>query len=316
MAYKKILPKLALVVPCYNEEAVLETTINELSQLLNEYKLKGIIDAQSFLLFVDDGSRDNTWNVLVSNSTEFINAIKLSNNVGQQYALLAGLTFVTNKVDCCVSLDADLQDDVSVLEQMLLEYKEGSQIVYGVRSSRATDKALKRGAARMFYKLMHRLGVDMIYDHADFRLLSNKVLKELQHYREVNLFLRGLFPLMGFKSSQVYYERRERKAGITKYPFRKMIQLAINGITSFSNLPLKMITYIGFAVFVGSFIISLWVLFQRFFGLTVPGWASITLPMYFLGGVQLLALGIIGEYLGKIYLETKARPRYHIDEEL
>ncbi|AFD08223.1 glycosyltransferase family 2 protein [Solitalea canadensis] len=315
MSLIKPLPTLALVLPCFNEEDVLGITIPHLSALLNSYIENKLISADSFALFVDDGSRDRTWNILLTNQSPHVKSIKLSHNVGHQYALMAGLTYVTNKVDCCVSLDADLQDDSSVIEQMIQDYRQGSQIVYGVRGSRNSDKQMKSGTAHLFYRLMKQMGVDLIYDHADFRLLSNKVLVELQHYKEVNLFLRGLFPMMGFQSSIVYYARKERVAGKTKYPFKKMLHLAVDGITSFSNLPLKMITYIGFTVFVASFLISLWVLFQRFYGITVPGWASITLPMYFLGGIQLLALGVIGEYLGKIYMETKARPRYHIEEE-
>lgn len=311
-----LLPTLALVLPCYNEEEVLGITIPQISDLLKSYIDDNLIASDSFALFVDDGSKDRTWSILAANRSSLIKSIKLSHNVGHQYALMAGLTHVTNKADCCISLDADLQDDITVMKQMILDYKQGSQIVYGVRGSRDTDKTMKSGMAHLFYNLMKQMGVDLIYDHADFRLLSNKVLVELQHYKEVNLFLRGLFPMMGFQSSIVYYDRKERVAGRTKYPFKKMLHLAVDGITSFSNLPLKMITYIGFTVFIASFLISLWVLFQRFYGITVPGWASITLPMYFLGGIQLLALGVIGEYLGKIYMETKARPRYHIEEEV
>ncbi|POY35816.1 glycosyltransferase [Solitalea longa] len=310
------LPKLALVIPCYNEGAMLKITIEQLLRLLNDYVEREVIAANSFALLVDDGSKDETWQILQSSSNHFIKAIKLSHNVGHQHALIAGLTYVTNQVDCCISLDADLQDDISVTEEMIANYTSGSQIVYGVRGSRETDKAMKRGTAQLFYKLMKRMGVDLIYNHADFRLLSNRVLVELQKYKEVNLFLRGLFPQMGFKSSKVYYKRKARIADQTKYSFKQMLHLAVNGITSFSNFPLKMITYIGFAIFFCSFIISLWVLFVWTSGRAVPGWASITLPVYFLGGVQLLALGIIGEYLGKIYLETKARPRFHIEEEI
>ncbi|SMO36798.1 glycosyltransferase family 2 protein [Solitalea koreensis] len=310
------LPVLALIVPCYNEEEMLGIAIKKLVDFLADYVSRGLIAQKSFVLFIDDGSNDATWSILESANQECLKAIKLSHNVGSQHALIAGLTWVVNRVDCCISLDADLQDDISVMEQMIADYKVGSQIVYGVRGSRDTDQAMKKGSARLFYKIMKKMGVDLVYDHADFRLLSNKVLLELQKYKEVNLFLRGLFPLMGFKSSLVYYDRQERMAGETKYPLNKMLQLATNGITSFSNFPLKLITYAGFGIFVVTFVISLWVLFEKFFGYTVPGWASITLPIYFLGGIQLLALGIIGEYLGKIYLETKNRPRFHIEEEV
>ncbi|MCO4293617.1 glycosyltransferase family 2 protein [Solitalea sp. MAHUQ-68] len=309
------LPKLALIIPCYNEEEMLKITIDHLFRLLTDYVERGLVASDSFALFIDDGSKDRTWSILQSSSNHFIRAIKLSYHVGHQHTLVAGLTYVTNNVDCCISLDSDLQDDISVIEEMISNYQSGSKIVYGVRGSRETDKTVKRSAAHLFYKLMKRMGVDLVYNHADFRLLSNSVLVELQKYKEVNLFLRGLFPMMGFPSSKVYYKRKERIAGETKYQFKQMLSLAVNGVTSFSNFPLKMITYIGFTVFVGTIIISLWVLFEWAFGYTVPGWASITLPMYFLGGVQLLALGVIGEYLGKIYLETKARPRFHIEAE-
>ena len=316
MKLNKKLPVLALVVPCYNEEEMLGITLEHLTKLLTDYVAKGLVAEQSFALFVDDGSKDTTWSILENTNHKHVKAIKLAHNVGHQHALIAGLTWVTNKVDCSISLDADLQDDISVMEQMIVDFKTGSQIVYGVRGSRDTDKAMKKGSAQLFYKIMQKMGVDLVYDHADFRLLSNKVLLELQKYKEVNLFLRGLFPLMGFNSSKVYYDRKERIAGETKYPLRKMLQLAVNGITSFSNFPLKFITYVGFTIFFISLITSLWVLIEKFVGSTVPGWASITLPIYFLGGIQLLALGVIGEYLGKIYLETKNRPRFHVEEEV
>jgi glycosyltransferase involved in cell wall biosynthesis len=309
-------PKLALVVPCYNEEAMIRTTIEKLTALLQDMISSGLIDQDSFAVFVNDGSKDHTWDILSENKSNLIKALKLSHNVGHQNALLAGLTYVTNKVDCCISLDADLQDDISVIPQMIKDYQKGSHIVYGVRARRDTDKAMKKGTAQLYYKLLHKMGVDVVYNHADFRLLSNKVLIELQAYKEVNLFLRGLFPLMGFTSTIVYYDRLKREAGETKYPFRKMLQLAINGITSFSNFPLKLISRIGWLIFIGSLIASFWILIVMLRGKNIPGWASTTLPIYFLGGVQLLVLGIIGEYLGKIYLEVKGRPRFHIEEEV
>jgi glycosyltransferase involved in cell wall biosynthesis len=222
--------------------------------------------------------------------------------------------FVTGKVDCMISMDADLQDDISVTRQMLEAYNKGAQIVYGVRQRRGADTWFKKQTALAFYKLMQSMGVNLIYNHADFRLLSSKVLIEFGRYREVNLFLRGIFPKMGFTSATVYYDRQDRTAGETKYPLRKMLNLAMNGITSFSNVPLKIISYIGFMVFLGSVLASLWVVFVILTGRNAPGWASITLPIYFLGGVQLLALGILGEYISRIYLETKQRPVYHIEE--
>jgi glycosyltransferase involved in cell wall biosynthesis len=309
-------PVLAFAVPCYNEEATLQTTINRLLQLMDEHIATGLIHPDSYMLFVNDGSRDRTWQILEQNKSKRVKALKLSNNVGHQHALLAGLSHAKDRCDCCISIDADLQDDISVIRPMVEAYKKGSHIVYGVRNNRDADTTMKKNTALLFYKLMTALGCDVVYNHADFRLLSNKVLTELQQYREVNLFLRGLFPLMGFTSSKVFYERQKREAGETKYPFKKMLNLAINGITSFSNYPLKIITRIGLIIFFGSILTSLWVAFVVLRGDNVPGWASITLPIYFLGGVQLLALGIIGEYLGKIYLEAKGRPRYHIEEEM
>ena len=308
-------PVLGLVVPCYNEEQMISKTVEQLCSLLQKLVDEQLIAPESFAVFVNDGSKDRTWNILAQYKNHFVRALKLSNNVGHQHALLAGLTYVTNKADCCISLDADLQDDISVIPQMIRDFQSGAQIVYGVRSSRDTDKAMKKGTAHLYYKLLKRLGVDVVFDHADYRLLSNKVLVELQKYKEVNLFLRGLFPLMGFQSSIVYYDRLEREAGETHYPFKKMLQLAINGITSFSNVPLKVITRIGLVVFFGSLLTSLWVFVVMLRGKNIPGWTSTTLPIYFLGGVQMLMLGIIGEYLGKIYLEVKGRPRFHVEEE-
>jgi glycosyltransferase involved in cell wall biosynthesis len=310
------IPKLALVVPCYNEEEMIATTINALTGLLKDHINKNLIDQDSFMLLVNDGSKDNTWQLIHQNENQYVKALKLSKNVGHQHALLAGLTWVTNKVDCCISLDADLQDDLGAVTEMLEKYKQKNRIVYGVRDSRKADKLMKKGTAHAFYKLMKRMDVDLVYNHADFRLLDNIVLVELQKYKEVNLFLRGLFPLMGFTSAIVYYDRKKREAGESKYPFKKMLQLAVNGITSFSNFPLKLITRIGLVIFAGSLLISLWVFIVVIKGSNAPGWASITLPMYFLGGIQLMVLGIMGEYLGKIYLETKGRPRFHIEEEI
>jgi glycosyltransferase involved in cell wall biosynthesis len=282
--------------------------------MMNDYIEEGLIAPGSFLLFVDDGSRDRTLQILREHKSNLVRSLKLSANCGHQSALLAGMHFVTGKVDCMISMDADLQDDISVTRQMLEAYNKGAQIVYGVRQRRGADTWFKKQTALSFYKLMQSMGVNLIYNHADFRLLSNKVLVEFGRYREVNLFLRGIFPKMGFTSATVYYDRQDRTAGETKYPLRKMLNLAMNGITSFSNVPLKIISYIGFMVFLGSVLASLWVVFVILTGRNAPGWASITLPIYFLGGVQLLALGILGEYISRIYLETKQRPVYHIEE--
>lgn len=309
-------PLLAIVLPCYNEEAIILQTVRTLTHLLDGYKEAGLIAAESFLLFVDDGSRDNTLALLRGAAGRTIRVLRLARNVGHQHALLAGMHHVTGKVDAMISMDADLQDDTSSIKEMIVKYSEGAHIVYGIRSSRESDTAYKRGTALLFYRLMKRMGISLIYNHADYRLLSNTALQEFGKYREVNLFLRGIFPKMGFTSAEVYYDRQTRQAGDSKYPFRKMLSLAVNGITSFSNVPLKLIAWTGFSIFVVTVILSLWVLWVVLRGDAVPGWASITLPIYFLGGIQLLALGILGEYVSKIYMETKQRPRYHIEEEI
>lgn len=309
-------PTLALVIPCYNEQEVIATTLNELSSLMKKMQDEALVAQDSFMVFVDDGSKDQTFSILQKNKAAGVRVVKLARNVGHQAALLAGLHFVTGKVDCCISIDADLQDDTEAIPEMVKKFSEGAQIVFGVRSSRKTDTLFKKGTAGLFYGLMTRMGIPLIDNHADFRLLSNQVLVELGRYREVNLFLRGIFPQMGFPTAIVEYARKKREAGESKYPFWKMVRLAVNGITSFTNYPLKIITAIGLVVFLGSFAATLWVLYVVLMGMNVPGWASITLPVYFLGGVQLLSLGIIGEYISKIYLETKQRPYYHIEKVL
>jgi polyisoprenyl-phosphate glycosyltransferase len=307
-------PVLAIVTPCFNEEAIIVSTVEALSALLKKYTDTQVVHPGSFILFVDDGSRDQTVALLRQYKNDRVKILKLAHNVGHQQALLAGLHYVTNRVDCCVSLDADLQDDIAVIDAMIDEYKHGSQVVYGVRGNRETDSLYKRGTAELFYKFMQSMGVPLIFNHADFRLVSNQVLIELQKYQEVNLFLRGIFPLMGYRSSQVYYSRKKRTAGESKYPFLKMVRFAATGITSFTNYPLKIITAMGALVFLGSLLATAWVLWVVLHGKNVPGWASITLPIYLLGGIQLLAVGILGEYISKIYLETKRRPLYHIEE--
>ena len=307
-------PLLAIVTPCFNEEEIIVSTIQTLTDLLDREIGAGLIDPKSFLLLVDDGSKDKTMALIRQHKNARVRVLKLAANVGHQNALLAGLHYVTNKVDCCVSMDADLQDDPEVIVQMVKEFSKGNEIVYGVRGDRASDSTYKRGTAQLFYRFMLRMGVPLIYNHADFRLVSNKVLNELQGYREVNLFLRGIFPLMGFPSSQVFYSRKKREAGESKFPFFKMMRFAMTGVTSFTNYPLKVITTLGAVVFAGSLLATAWVLWVVLQGKNVPGWASITLPIYFLGGIQLLAIGILGEYISKIYLETKRRPIYHIEE--
>ncbi len=315
MAQNKQCPLLAFVIPCYNEEEILPSTVSKLLGTLNLYIDDCYVDKGSFILLVDDGSSDNTFSVIRQFSSARLKGLRLAGNVGHQNALLAGIHFVTGKADCMISLDADLQDDISAFREMIEQYKQGSHIVYGVRKNRETDSFFKRKTAQIFNRMLQKWGVKTIYNHADCRLLSDTILHEFKKYDEVNLYLRGIFPSMGFKSSNVYYSRQRRLAGKTKYPIGKMIKFAIEGITSFTNKPLKIITWIGVAVFVISLFLSIWVLYVVIRGKSVPGWASITLPVYFLGGIQLLAIGVLGEYISKIYMETKRRPKYHIEEE-
>jgi polyisoprenyl-phosphate glycosyltransferase len=309
-------PKLAIVAPCYNEEAALKDSLEKLQIKINVLVSNGMIADASYLLVVDDGSRDASYNILQSAVGRHIKALKLAGNVGHQRALLAGMHWVTDKCDVMISMDIDLQDDLETIDRMLDEYNKGNEIVYGVRNNRDADSWFKKNSAMLFYRLMQTMGVGLIYNHADFRLLGNKVLREFGKYREVNLFLRGIFPMMGFPNARVFYQRHERTAGESKYPFRKMLHLAMDGITSFSNRPLKWISMIGLIIFIISLILSGWVLWVVVTGRSVPGWASITLPIYFIGGIQLLSLGIIGEYISKIYLESKRRPQYHIEKVL
>ncbi len=309
-------PILYLVVPCYNEEEVLPVTVpmflDKIRALISEEK----ISEDSRILFVDDGSRDKTWSIIkaLSEKSEYIKGISLSRNRGHQNALLAGLNEAADKCDITVSIDCDGQDDINAVDKMLDEYFSGSEIVYGVRSSRKTDSVFKRGTARLFYKLMSFMGVETIYDHADYRLVSSRVLKSFSDFREVNIFLRGMFPLVGFKSTCVYYDRTERLAGKSKYSPGKMLALALDGITSLSIKPIRIITVFGCLVALLSFVGIIWSVIVQLLGNSVAGWASLTAILCFLGGVQLISLGIIGEYIGKIYLETKKRPRYIISE--
>ena len=297
--------KLCLIVPCYNEEEILVTTYARLSKLLQELIAKGVLNESSKICFVDDGSRDSTWQILekISYSDDKISVIKLSRNFGHQFALLAGLDSMVNLFDIYITIDADLQDDISTLEEMIHQYNEGNEIVYGVRKDRRSDTIMKRKTAEFFYHLMKGLGVNTIYNHSDYRLISNKVLIEFLRFREVNLFLRGIFPLVGFKNSCVFYERKVREAGTTKYPFRKMITFAWEGISSFSIRPMRMILYLGILTFIFSLVISVWAIIVLIIFLTTT-----------IGGIQMISLGIIGEYIGKIYNEIKDRPRYIIEK--
>lgn len=309
-------PVIGIISPCYNEEQVLNETAKKLNSVIETLTAKNIISSQSFIAFVDDGSNDNTWKLIEENSNRYtaVKGLKLAGNVGHQKALLAGLLTFKNEASALISIDADLQDDVSVIEEMIVKHTTGTDVVYSVRKERATDSAFKRNTALMFYNLMKKMKVNIVHNHADYRLCSSRVLNALAEFDEVNLFLRGIIPSIGFSNDVVYYNRLERFAGESKYPFKKMLSFAWNGITSFSNYPLKLVTIIGFAVFFICLLMSGYALIAMFTGQVVPGWLSTVLPMYFLGGVQLFCFGIIGEYIGKIYLEVKKRPRYFIDK--
>ncbi|HQW68804.1 MAG TPA: glycosyltransferase family 2 protein [Flavobacterium sp.] len=308
---------IGIVLPCYNEEQVLNLTASKLLDAVQELISKELISKSSFIAFVDDGSKDKTWELIEGlTESKHIKGLKLSGNVGHQNALLAGLLTFNSQADALISIDADLQDDISVIEEMIEKFKDGINVVYAVRKERKTDTFFKRNTALLFYKLMTFMKVDIIYNHADYRLCSQRVISALSEYGEVNLFLRGIIPKIGFSKDIVYYNRLERAAGESKYPFRKMLSFAWNGITSFSNYPLKMVTTVSFLVFLFCILMSIYALVSLYFYDIVPGWFSTVLPMYFLGGVQLFCLGIIGEYIGKIYSEVKQRPRFFIDKRI
>ena len=309
-------PVLAIVVPCYNEEAVLPVTSGLFERELDHLIDSGRVDPKSFILFVNDGSRDATWEIIqrLAADCPHIKGISLSRNRGHQNALLGGLMEVRRLCDVSISIDCDGQDDISAMDKMVDAYLEGCDVVYGVRSSRKTDTVFKRVSAQAFYRFLESMGVDTIYNHADYRLLSARVLGELAQFHEVNLFLRGMIPLIGFKSTSVYYERHERMAGESHYPLRKMIGLAMDGITSLSTKPIRIISLFGLIVAASGFLAIIWALATALAGLSVAGWASTLAIICFMGGVQLLSVGIIGEYVGKIYMETKHRPRFIISE--
>ena len=309
-------PVLGIIVPCFNEEQVLPITIEKLGTFLKSIAEKGKISKNSFIAFVDDGSNDKTWEIILNKSHEYsyIKGIKLSRNFGHQNALLAGMSSYLNDTECIITIDADLQDDIQVIESMIDQFTQGIDIVYGVRKERKTDSFFKRISAIGFYRFMKMLGVEIIYNHADFRLLSKKVLEQLENFNEVNLFLRGLFPLLGFPSTTVYYDRQKRELGESKYPFFKMLFLGFEGISSFSVKPLRFISLIGIGLFIFSLCLASYAIYSHFVLGTVPGWTSITLPVYFLNGIQILCIGILAEYIGKIYKEVKARPRYIIEK--
>jgi polyisoprenyl-phosphate glycosyltransferase len=311
-------PMLTIVVPCYNEEEVLPETIRQLRNLREELIAEHLVSPESTLLFVDDGSGDETWDIIYKASLRYpeVKGLKLARNAGHQNALLAGLFAAKTRSDCIVSIDADLQDDISVIRDFVQKFHEGYEIVYGVRNKRDTDTFFKRHTAQWFYKLMRAMGVDLVYNHADYRLMSRRAVEELERFEEVNLFLRGIVPLLGFRSTTIYYDRKERFAGKTKYPLKKMIAFALDGITSFSITPIRIISLIGFVSFFVSLLFGVYFLLLKFTGHTQTGWTSLITSIWFLGGLQLIAFGLIGEYIGKIYKETKRRPRYIVDLDL
>ena len=310
--------KLYMVIPCYNEEDVLPITMKLFAETLETLVSQGKISSESRILFVDDGSTDRTWNLIseYAKNDGRVLGIRLSRNCGHQNAILAGLMEAKDKADITITLDCDGQDDLRAMEAMIDAYHDGCEIVYGVRRDRSSDSVWKRATAHSFYKLMTAMGTEMVYNHADYRLLSNRVILVLEQFRETNLFLRGMIPLVGFKSTAVYYERQERVAGKSKYSLKKMIGLALDGITSFSIRPLRLIMGAGGIVAFLSFVGVIWAVVRHMMGETVAGWASMTCIICFVSGVQLICLGVMGEYIGKIYMEVKGRPRYIIEKRI
>ena len=309
-------PILYIIIPCYNEESVLPITSTMFLDKINELVNLGKISDDSRIMFVNDGSKDKTWEIIcdLANKDKHYIGISQSRNRGHQNAVLAGLMEAKDQCDITISIDCDGQDDINAMNKMVDEYLDGCEVVYGVRSKRDTDTFFKRFTAEGFYHLMNWMGAEVVFNHADYRLISSRVLQEFANFKEVNIFLRGMIPLVGFKSTSVYYERHERIAGESHYPLKKMLALAFDGITSLSVKPIRMITGLGLIVTIISFLLIIWAIVGKIQGSTVSGWSSTISIICFLGGVQLLSLGIIGEYIGKIYLETKARPRYIISE--
>ena len=308
--------KAYIVVPCYNEEEVLNETCTRLLGLMESMRRTNLVSVQSRIVFVDDGSRDATWQIITELEQDYpeVCGIKLAHNVGHQNALFGGLMTVRNDCDCAISIDADLQDDINVIPEMIKKYRdEGCEVVYGVRNKRDTDTFFKRETALGFYKMMKLMGVDMVYNHADFRLMSRAALHALSQFEERNLFLRGMVPLIGFKSDKVYYDRGERFAGESKYPLKKMISFAFDGITSFSINPIRLISAIGVIACVISVIMAIYAIAQKILGHVNVGWTSVICSIWFLGGLQMLGIGLIGEYIGKMYKEVKRRPRFIVE---
>ncbi len=304
------------VIPCYNEEEVLPETAQRLLKKYNQLTEEGRVSSKSRILFVNDGSSDRTWEIISSlhKKNPVFSGLSLSRNRGHQNALMAGLMMAKDFCDISISMDADLQDDIEASDEMIAKYEDGCDIVYGVRNNRDTDTAFKRGTAGMFYRIMEKMGVSMVSNHADYRLMSRRALLGLSQFKEVNLFLRGIVPMIGYKSDKVYYERAPRFAGKSKYPLSKMMSFAFEGITSLSVVPIRIITNIGVGVFLVSIFLLIWGIVQKIRGVTVAGWSSLIVSIWAIGGLILLSIGIVGEYVGKIYLETKGRPRFLIDE--
>ena len=308
--------KLYMVIPCYNEQEVLPETSKRLKEKLSTLVKAGKIDPESRIIFVNDGSKDRTWEIIrrLHEEDPVFGGVNLSRNRGHQNALLAGLMTVKDHADMAISMDADLQDDINAIDEMVEKYLNGIDIVYGVRSSRAKDTFFKKATAEGFYKLMNTMGVNTVFNHADYRLMSKRALEGLAEFREVNLFLRGIVPMIGYSTDVVYYKRGERFAGESKYPLGKMLSFAIEGITSLSTKPIRMITFLGFFIFLVSIGILIYSLVRHFMGATIVGWTTLMVSVWAIGGLILLSLGVVGEYIGKIYLETKARPRFLIEE--
>ncbi|MCR5256153.1 MAG: glycosyltransferase family 2 protein [Acetatifactor sp.] len=314
-----MMDKLGIVVPCYNEEEVLKLASEALRQVLDGLIAKGKIDKDSFILFVNDGSKDRTWELIEEEHKAHpvsVRGVKLAGNVGHQYALTAGLVTAKDMCDVTISIDADLQDDVDVIEEMIDKFHEGKDIVYGVRKERKTDTFFKRTTAQGFYKVMQLMGVKTVYNHADFRLMSKRAVEQFSKYEETNLFIRGMVPLLGYETDCVYYNRKERAAGESKYPLKKMLALAFNGISSFSVKPINFITGLGVAIVILAILAAIYAFISFFAGNVVPGWTSLILSVWFLGGIQLISIGLVGQYIGKIYMEVKHRPRYNIEKVL
>lgn len=309
---------LYMVVPCYNEEQVLAETTRRLNEKYNALIKADKISQESRIIYVNDGSRDNTWKMIeqIHAENKMFRGICLSRNRGHQNAVLCGLMLAKEEADMVICMDADLQDDIDAIDEMVDKYYEGFDIVYGVRNSRKTDTFFKRFTAQAYYKLLLFMGVDIVYNHADFRLMSKRVLNEMENFKEVNLFLRGIVPMIGFPSTNVYYERHERFAGESKYPLKKMLHFAFDGVTSLSVKPIRLITTLGGLIFIFSIVMLLYSMIVHFLGHSLIGWSSIMVSVWALGGLQLLAIGVIGEYIGKIYMETKARPRFIVQEYL